>query len=243
MSLSGKSVNRCDNTDMCRIVSSESESEEEQQDPKNSDEEREARLFKIAPKVNSKRSVPREKLKVKKPYGLFSRAYTIEEVGSNIVDPSGENDGDDEDEDEDVDEIRDGNVNLRVLGTPLRSAHSNQGASLADSLQRKATIDTENRRRTLAYRPAHRIPIKQQLEERLAEKKKAGKDHRRMLKEKLKKQQLPSKSPSRRSVPTAVVVVDNSEVDFSEYKRFGTPIDLTKSDSDEIDISEYQRYE
>ena len=224
---------------MCRIVSSESESEEEQQDPKDSDEEREARPFKIVPKLNSKRSVPREKLKVKKPYGLFSRAYTIEEVDSNIVDPSGENDGDDEDEDEDVDEIRDGNVNLRVLGTPLRSAHSNQGASLADSLQRKATIDTENRRRTLAYRPAHRIPIKQQLEERLAEKKKAGKDHRRILKEKLKKQQL----PSRRRIPTAVVVVDNNAVDFTEYKRFGTPIDLTKSDSDEIDISEYQRYE
>lgn len=240
MSLSCKSVNICEHADICRIVSSESESEEEQQDPKDSDEEREARLFKIAPKLNSKRSVPREKLKVKKPYGLFSRAYTIEEVDSNVVDPSGENDGDDEDEDDN----EDGNVNLHVLGRPLRSTKTDQAASLADSLQRKATITSENNSRGLVHRPAHRIPIKQQLEERLAEKKKAGKDHRRMLKEKLngksKKQQL----PSRPRVPTAVVVVDNSEVDFSEYKRFGTPIDLTKSDSEgEIDISEYQRYE
>lgn len=214
-------------------MSSESESEEEQQDPKDSDEERDARLFKIAPKLNSRRSVPREKLKVKKPYGLFSRAYTIEEVDSNVVDPSGENDGDDEDEDDEP------NSFVRY-NSRRRSTDSNHATSLADSLQRKATITSENNPRGLVYRPAHRIPIKQQLEERLAEKKKAGKDHRRMLKEKLKKQQL----PSRPRVPIAVVVVDNGKVDFSEYQRFGTPIDLTKSDSEgEIDISEYQRYE
>lgn len=132
-------------------------------------EDHEDDIFKIAPNINSKTSIPRseiKKLKAKKQCGLYhSKAH-----GS-----------DDEDE--------------------------------------VWTRSRRGKRSKVAIRPAHRTLFKQQLKERLAEKKKAEQAAKRAQRQ---KKAAPFRKKDRRGIAAKamVVMVDNSGINFSEYQRF-----------------------
>lgn len=132
-------------------------------------EDHEDDIFKIAPNLNSKTSIPRseiKKLKAKKQCGLYhSKGH-----GS-----------DDEDE----------------IWTRSR----------------------RGKRSKVAIRPAHRILFKQQLQERLADKKKAEQAAKRAQRQ---EKTVTFKKKDRRGIAAKamVVVVDNGGINFSEYQRF-----------------------
>lgn len=135
-------------------------------------EDHEYNIFKIAPNLNSKTSIPRseiKKLKGRKQCGLYhSKAHA----------------SDDEDE---------------------ISTRSRRG-----------------KRPKVAIRPAHRTLFKQQLQERLADKKKAEQAVRRAQRQ---KKTVTAKKKDRRGIAAKamVVMVDNggNGINFSEYQRFG----------------------
>lgn len=133
-------------------------------------EDHEDDIFRIAPNLNSKTSIPRseiKKLKGRKQCGLYhSKAH-----GS-----------DDEDE----------------IWTRSR----------------------RGKRPKVAIRPAHRTLFKQQLKERLAEKKKAEQAAKRAQRQ---KKSVTVKKKDRRGIAAKamMVVVDNRGINFSEYQRFG----------------------
>lgn len=133
-------------------------------------EDHEDDIFKIAPNLNSKTSIPRseiKKLKGRKQCGLYhSKAHT----------------SDDEDE----------------IWTRSR----------------------RGKRSKVAIRPAHRTLFKQQLQERLADKKKAEKAAKRAQRQ---KKSVTVKKKDRRGIAAKamMVVVDNGGINFSEYQRFG----------------------
>lgn len=127
-------------------------------------------IFKIAPSLNSKTSIPRseiKKLKGRKQCGLYhSKAHA----------------SDDEDE----------------IWTRSR----------------------RGKRSKVAIRPAHRTLFKQQLQERLAEKKKAKQAAKRVPRQ---NKSVTVKKKDRRGIAAKamMVVVDNGGINFSEYQRFG----------------------
>lgn len=133
-------------------------------------EDHEDDIFKIAPNLNSKTSIPRsevKKLKAKKQCGLYhSKAH-----GS-----------DDEDE--------------------------------------VWTRSRRGKRSKVAIRPAHRTLFKQQLQECLAEKKKAKQAAKHTQRQ---KKSVTVKKKDRRGIAAKamMVVVDNGGINFSEYQRFG----------------------
>lgn len=127
-------------------------------------------IFRIAPNLNSKTSIPRseiKKLKARKQCGLYhSKAHA----------------SDDEDE----------------IWTRSR----------------------RGKRSKVAIRPAHRTLFKQQLQERLAEKKKAKQAAKRVQRQ---NKSVTVKKKDRRGIAAKamMVVVDNGGINFSEYQRFG----------------------
>lgn len=127
-------------------------------------------IFKIAPNLNSKTSIPRseiKKLKARKQCGLYhSKAHA----------------SDDEDE--------------------------------------VWTRSRRGKRSKVAIRPAHRTLFKQQLKERLAEKKKAEQAAKRAQRQKTS---VTVKKKDRRGIAAKamMVMVDNGGINFSEYQRFG----------------------
>lgn len=127
-------------------------------------------IFKIAPNLNSKTSIPRseiKKLKARKQCGLYhSKAHA----------------SDDEDE----------------IWTRSR----------------------RGKRPKVAIRPAHRTLFKQQLKERLGEKKKAEQAAKRAQRQK-KTVTVKKKDRRRIAAKAMIVVVDNGGINFSEYQRFG----------------------
>lgn len=133
-------------------------------------EDHEDDIFKIAPNLNSKASIPRsriKKLKAKKQCGLYhSKAHASDE------------------EDE--------------VWTRSRRGKGSK----------------------VAIRPAHRTLFKQQLKERLAEKKKAEQAAKRAQRQ---KKAAPVRKKDRRGIAAKamMVVVDNRGINFSEYQRFG----------------------
>lgn len=133
-------------------------------------EDHEDDIFKIAPNLNSKTSIPRSdinKLKARKQCGLYhSKAHA----------------SDDEDE--------------------------------------VWTRSRRGKRSKVAIRPAHRTLFKQQLQERLAEKKKAEQAAKRAQRQ---KKTVTVKKKDRRGIAAKamVVMVDNRGINFSEYQRFG----------------------
>lgn len=133
-------------------------------------EDHEDDIFKIAPNLNSKTSIPRseiKKLKARKQCGLYhSKAHA----------------SDDEDE--------------------------------------VWTRSRRGKRSKVAIRPAHRTLFKQQLKERLAEKKKAEQAAKRAQRQ---KKTVTVKKKDRRGIAAKamVVMVDNRGINFSEYQRFG----------------------
>lgn len=132
-------------------------------------EDHEHDIFKIAPNLNSKTSIPRseiKKLKGRKQCGLYhSKAH-----------------GSDEE-----DEVW--------------------------------TRSRRGKRSKVAIRPAHRTLFKQQLQERLAEKKKAKQAAKRVQRQ---NKSVTVKKKDRRGIAAKamVVVVDNGGINFSEYQRF-----------------------
>lgn len=132
-------------------------------------EDHEDDIFKIAPNLNSKTSIPRsemKKLKARKQCGLYhSKAHA----------------SDDEDE----------------IWTRSR----------------------RGKRSKVAIRPAHRTLFKQQLKERLAEKKKAEQTAKRAQRQ---KKAAPVRKKDRRGIAAKamMVMVDNGGINFSEYQRF-----------------------
>lgn len=133
-------------------------------------EDHEDDIFKIAPNLNSKTSIPRseiKKLKARKQCGLYhSKAHA----------------SDDEDE--------------------------------------VWTRSRRGKRSKMAIRPAHRTLFKQQLKERLADKKKAEQAAKRAQRQ---NKAATVKRKDRRGIAAKamVVMVDNSGINFSEYQRFG----------------------
>lgn len=133
-------------------------------------EDHEDDIFKIAPNLNSKTSIPRseiKKLKGRKQCGLYhSKAHA----------------SDDEDE--------------------------------------VWTRSRRGKRSKVAIRPAHRTLFKQQLKERLAEKKKAKQAAKRVPRQ---NRSVTVKKKDRRGIAAKamMVVVDNGGINFSEYQRFG----------------------
>lgn len=133
-------------------------------------EDHEDDIFKIAPNLNSKTSIPRseiKKLKGRKQCGLYhSKAHA----------------SDDEDE----------------IWTRSR----------------------RGKRSKVAIRPAHRTLFKQQITERLAEKKKAEQAAKRAQRQ---KKTVTVKKKDRRGIAAKamMVMVDNGGINFSEYQRFG----------------------
>lgn len=133
-------------------------------------EDHEDDIFKIAPNLNSKASIPRseiKKLKAKKQCGLYySKAHA----------------SDDEDE--------------------------------------VWTRSRRGKRSKVAIRPAHRTLFKQQLQERLAEKKKAEQAAKRAQRQ---KKTVTVRKKDRRGIAAKamVVMVDNRGINFSEYQSFG----------------------
>lgn len=133
-------------------------------------EDHEDDIFKIAPNLNSKTSIPRseiKKLKARKQCGLYhSKAHA----------------SDDEDE----------------IWTRSR----------------------RGKRSKVAIRPAHRTLFKQQLKERLADKKKAEQAAKRAQRQ---QKTVTVKKKDRRGIAAKamVVMVDNGGINFSEYQRFG----------------------
>lgn len=133
-------------------------------------EDHEDDIFKIAPNLNSKTSIPRsevKKLKARKQCGLYhSKAHGA----------------DDEDE----------------IWTRSR----------------------RGKRSKVTVRPAHRTLFKQQLKERLADKKKAEQAAKRAQRQ--QKKAAPVRTKDRRGIAAKamMVMVDNRGIDFSEYRRF-----------------------
>lgn len=133
-------------------------------------EDHEDDIFKIAPNINSKTSIPRSEiknLKARKQCGLYhSKAHGA----------------DDEDE----------------IWTRSR----------------------RGKRSKVTVRPAHRTLFKQQLQKRLAEKKKAEQAAKRAQRQ---KKTVTVKKKDRRGIAAKamVVMVDNGGINFSEYQRFG----------------------
>lgn len=82
------------------------------------------------------------------------------------------------------------------------------------------TRSRRGKRSKVAIRPAHRILFKQQLQERLADKKKAEQAAKRAQRQ---KKTVTVKKKDRRGIAAKamVVVVDNGGINFSEYQRFG----------------------
>lgn len=132
-------------------------------------EDHEDDIFKVAPNLNSKTSIPRseiKKLKARKQCGLYhSKAHAF----------------DDEDE----------------IWTRSR----------------------RGKRSKVAVRPAHRTLFKQQLKERLADKKKAEQAAKRAQRQ---KKTVTVKKKDRRGIAAKamMVMVDNGGINFSEYQRF-----------------------
>lgn len=133
-------------------------------------EDHEDDIFKIAPNLNSKTSIPRsqiKKLKAMKQCGLYhSKAHA----------------SDDEDE--------------------------------------ISTRSSRGKRPKVAIHPAHRTLFKQQLKERLAEKKKAEQAAKRTQRQ---KKTVTVKKKDRRVIAAKamMVMVNNGGINFSEYQRFG----------------------
>lgn len=133
-------------------------------------EDHEDDIFKIAPSLNSKTSIPRseiKKLKARKQCGLY---------------------------------------------------HSKAHAS--DDEHEVWTRSRRGKRPKVAIRPAHRTLFKQQLKERLADKKKAEQAAKRAQRQ---KKTVTVKKKDRRGIAAKamVVMVDNRGINFSEYQRFG----------------------
>lgn len=133
-------------------------------------EDHEDDIFKIAPNLNSKTSIPRseiKKLKARKQCGLY---------------------------------------------------HSKAHAS--DDQDEVWTRSGRGKRSKVAIRPAHRTLFKQQLKERLAEKKKAEQAAKRAQRQ---KKTVTVKKKDRRGIAAKamVVMVDNRGINFWEYQRFG----------------------
>lgn len=85
----------------------------------------------------------------------------------------------------------------------------------SDEEDEVSTRSSREKRPKVAIRPAHRTLFKQQLKERLAEKKKAEQAAKRAA--------IVQKKDKRGIVAKAMMVVmeDNRDIDFSEYQRFG----------------------
>lgn len=133
-------------------------------------EDHEDDIFKIAPSLNSKTSIPRsevKKLKARKQCGLY---------------------------------------------------HSKAHAS--DDENEISTRSRRGQRPKVAIRPAHRTLFKQQIKERLAEKKKAEQAAKRAQRH---KKTVTVKKKDRRGIAAKamMVMVDNGGINFSEYQRFG----------------------
>lgn len=82
------------------------------------------------------------------------------------------------------------------------------------------TRSRRGKRSKVAIRPAHRTLFKQQLKERLAEKKKAEQAAKRVQRQ---NKSVTVKKKDRRGIAAKamMVVVDNGGINFSEYERFG----------------------
>lgn len=96
--------------------------------------------------------------------------------------------------------------------------HSKAHAS--DNEDEVWTRSRRGKRSKVAIRPAHRTLFKQQLQERLAEKKKAKQAAKRVQRQ---NKSVTVKKKHRRGIAAKamVVMVDNRGINFSEYQRFG----------------------
>lgn len=133
-------------------------------------EDHEVDIFKIAPNLNSKTSIPRSE--IKKPKGRKQCGFY----------------------------------------------HSKAHAS--DNEDEVWTRSRRGKRSKVAIRPAHRTLFKQQLKERLTEKKKAEQAAKRAQRQ---NKTVTVKKKDRRGIAAKamVVMVDNRGINFSEYQRFG----------------------